>query len=91
MFTVEKVLHSGWFFASVVLRATADLEHTRQTLGHDRAGAPSLKREHLRIRKGEEFKVRLPRSKAQADRRLNISDVERSRAFSKLWSTVDKL
>ena len=89
MFSVKAIVSRGILRDKLLIAATDDVRHSRQRLGWDVAGAPEVEIDQIRLSRGEEFTVLLPKGSAAIGRHFSLDEVADLPGFDKLWKRVE--
>jgi len=88
MFVVKRVLSQGFLRDKVLVVAKDDASISRRRLGWDLLGAPDVTIEHLRVLKGQEFVVSLPKGATTDGHQISAQQASELRGFSPLWNAT---
>ena len=89
MFSVKAIVSRGIFRDKLLIETTDDVRHSRQRLGWDVAGAPEVKVDEIRLSRGEEFTVLLPKGSAAIGQLFSLDQAADLPGFNKLWKRVE--
>ena len=90
MFSVKEIVRRGFFGDKVLLAATSDATHSRKRLGFDHVGAPEVWFEAIRVTRGEELLVSLPKGAVAVGQIISPEQVADWPAFERYWITVEE-